>query len=635
MNRKFLSTAFVLCAAALSVTAQDVNERAYNYPVLAAQQNNRRIEPKPKVEGWAAQRVEENLNRGVAALPNGQGQIYVSWRLLKSDPQDVAFNLYRSVDGGKFQKVNAKPLTKTTDYTDVKANPSKKNAYMVRPVVGGKEQAASEQAIASDKNYTSIKFQGDYVIQKVALADLNGDGVYDYIIKQPNQTVDPGVWRRSETTWKIEAYLSDGTFLWRKDLGWNIEQGVWYSPMVAYDLNGDGKAEIAVKTAPTDKDYRDKAGRVVGTPPYYYGDEPLDKSLQPCPEFCSILDGMTGEVIDSCPWPPQSQRVGDYVRTNRNQIGVAYLDGKTPCLLLNRGTYRAMLLDAYQLKNNKLEKLWSWDGDEENPAVRSQGAHQMVSADVDGDGREEVVLGSVVVDDNGECLWSVGLGHPDKAYVADVDPTRPGLEIFYALEVWHEKNGVALVDAKTGEFIWSINHPTTHVGDGVAVDIDPALPGLECFAHEAKKAGSEDKYMFNAQGQRLASAAEVPGCREWVWWDADLLRETTERPDKGPFNMVKYKGETLTEGLEGQIMMIADLKGDWREEIVTMLPGELRIYSTTIPAADRRTTLMQDALYRSYVAHRSMGYDQPPTVGYYLGVAPEDAAKHTPILKKR
>ncbi|MDL2230376.1 silent information regulator protein Sir2, partial [Alistipes sp. OttesenSCG-928-L06] len=439
------------------------------------------------------------------------------------------------------------------------------------------------------------------------------------------------------------------TFLWRKDLGWNIEQGVWYSPMVVYDFNGDGRAEIALKTAPTDKDYRDAEGKVVGNPPFYYGQgTAVDRTLEPCPEWCSVLDGMTGEVIDSVAWPAQSQRFGDYNRNNRNQLALAFLDGKTPCLVVERGTYRAMAADAYMLQNGKLKQLWHWDGDDENPVIRAQGAHQIVCADVDGDGRDEIVLGSVTLDDNGEALWSTGLGHPDKAYVAKVIPDRPGLQIFYALEVWHEENGVCLVDAATGEFIWTIGHFTKHVGDGVAVDIDPAYPGLECFGSEDSKAGLTDKYMFNAQGQRLGSSQDVPGCKDWIWWDGDLLRETTRRAPRptedaghvrgtqrvrgGAFDLVKYTGEVLTKGIQGNIMMIADLRGDWREEIITMLPGELRIYSTTIPAQGRRVCLLQDPLYRSYIAHRSMGYDQPPTVGYYLGADPAQAEAHTPII---
>lgn len=413
-------------------------------------------------------------------------------------------------------------------------------------------------------------------------------------------------------TYQIEAYLSDGTFLWSKDLGQGIEPGIWYSPYVVYDFNGDGKAEVALKTAP-DNVQRDAKGRVDT------GDE-----------YLSVLDGMTGEEIARVDWPERNFRYGNLVRRNRNQIGMAFLDGKTPYILACRGTYKLMVVDAWQLNGTKLERAWRWDGDEENPVVRSMGSHNMVCGDVDVDGRDEILLGSCMLDDNGTLLWSVGLGHPDKVYLTDIDPDRPGMEVFLCLEPWHDNGrGVCMVDAKTGEQIWNIGHKTFHVGDGMVADIDPTHPGLECFAREDKKGGSTDKYLLAADGTYLSKNEGVPPCRNWAWWDADLLRETFAGDDNRwgagsssrgrSQSIVKWKGDTLTEGIEGDILMIADLYGDWREEIVTALPGEIRIYTTNIPARDRRVTLMQDALYRNYIAHRSMGYPQAPVPSFYLG----------------
>ncbi len=631
----------------LSVSnAQDPMERMYLYPVLNAQKNNGRIAPKPKVEGFATERVTENLDRGVVAVQYTEGRMYVGWRLKQEDPEGVAFNVYRSVDGGRFSKLNNRPLTQTTDYIDSRVPAGKQVAYMVRAVVDGREQGDSEVAapMADGLNYTSIKLQTDQPFSKLALADLNGDGKYDYIIKYPLQATDPGSWRRSPDTFKIEAYLSDGTYLWTKDLGWNIELGVWYSPFIVYDFNGDGRAEVAVKTAPTDHDYRDSEGRVVGRVPQYYGDG-TNMDLPAVPEYCSILDGMTGEEIDRVEWPAQHQTFGDYNRNNRNQMAVAYLDGRTPCLLLNRGTYRRMVVDAYQLNGNKLEKLWSWDGDEENPVIRSAGAHSMTCVDLDGDGRDEIVMGSMVIDDNGEALWSRGIGHPDNATVGVIDPSHPGIQILYAVEVWLDDAGVCLVDGKTGEYIWKIGHPTTHVGYGFAADIDPAHPGLETFAAEDPKAGSHDKYMHTADGRRVdIPMDEIPGGRNWMWWDADLLREMAVAADpsgdaRNPRRQTvpaKFMGETLPGGpFEGNIVMVADIMGDWREEVITCLPGEIRIYTTPIPAQDRRVCLMQDPLYRNYVANRSMGYDQPAMVSYYLGVDPADAADYEPLIETK
>jgi len=619
MTGRILLAVLLIGAAAAAAAAQDAAERAYFVPALQPKHKD-----KPPVRGWADRRVEEKLGRGMVATPGGEGKVYLGWRLLKTDPQGTAFNVYRSVDGGEPVRLNKEPLTATTDFIDAQPPAGRASAYGVRPVLDGKELEPSEKAPlkagAGDKpHYTSIKFQGDYTAQRIAVADLNGDGAYDFVIKQPSQGIDPaGRPNSSGLTYKLEAYLGDGTFLWRKDLGPGIEPGIWYSPYGVYDFDGDGKAEVVVKTGP--EDARGADGRV-----------------RSGPEWVSILDGMTGREITRADWPPRDPRLGDYNRINRNQVGIAYLDGKTPCLLAARGTYKLMRVDAYQYHDKKLERLWHWEGDDETPIIRSQGAHGMHAADVDEDGRDEVVLGAAVLDDNGTCLWSAGLGHPDKCYVTDVDPTRRGLEIFYAIEPWHDDGlGVCLVEARTGHVIWSIGRRTGHVGDGMVADIDPSIPGLECFAAEDSKGGSSGRYLFSAAGKPLGTREDVPGCRNWIFWDADLLRETIAGGGRrrGALSIVKYKGPALTSGIEGAIMMMADILGDWREELITVLPGELRLYTTTIPAKDRRVSLMQDPVYRTEVAHRSMGYEQSPVTGYYLGVPPADAARATPAIPK-
>jgi len=620
MSGKIMLIVLLFCVVASMAAAQDPAERQFFTPAL-----NPKHKDKPKVKGWAERRIEEKLNCGVVAMPNGQGKVYLSWRLLKSDAQRATFNVYRSVGSEVPVKLNKEPVVATTDFIDEQPALGRDSAYWVRPVVEGKEFESSEKAmLKADANkdklyYTSIKFQGTYTTQRVAVSDLDGDGTYDFVIKQPNQGIDPaGRPNTNGLTYKLEAYLSNGTFLWRKDLGLGIEPGIWYSPYVVYDFDGDGKAEVAVKTGP--EDAREPDGRV-----------------RKGPEYCSILDGMTGEELARADWPPRDLRLGDYNRTNRNQMGMAYLDGKTPCLLVARGTYKLMIVDAYQYHDRKMERLWHWEGDDETPLIRSQGAHGMHSADIDEDGRDEVILGSAVLDDNGTCLWSVGLGHPDKCYVTDVDPTRPGMEIFYAIEPSHDDgSGVCLVEAKTGKTIWSIGQRTSHVGDGMVADIDPLVAGLECFATEDSKGGSRSRYLFSADGRPLGTGEDVPGCRNWIYWDGDLLRETSTDGGfgQGQFSIVKYKGPTLTSGIEGRIAMMADILGDWREEIITVLPGELRIYTTTIPAKDRRVCLMQDPVYRAEVAHRSMGYEQSPVTGYYLGVSPADSANAKPIIQK-
>ena len=611
LSFRLLIINILLIISLINLKAQDPRERNYMYPVLKPIH-----EPKPLVNGWATKRVDEKFNRGLTAQRTSPQTVYLSWRLLAEDSPQVAFNVYREMPGKKPVKINKSPLLTTTDFTDQLPETSGAASYYVCTVGDGKDFKTFESGVVplskDSKNYRSIKLQGDYKPQRIAVADLNGDGVLDFIVKQPDRGIDPGGQPNKDgLTYKIEAYLNDGTFLWQKDLGMGIEPGIWYSPMIVFDFDGDGKAEIAVKTGPADA--RESDGRV-----------------RKGPEWCSILNGMTGKEICKVDWPERSWRFGDYNRNNRNQMGMAYLDGKTPCLLVARGTYRLMMVDAYQLVDGKLQKLWRWDGDEENPIIRHQGAHGMHTADVDGDGRDEIVLGSVVLDDNGTALWSSGFGHPDKCFVSDIDPDRPGLEIFCAYEDWHDDgNGICLLDAKTGELIWGLGKKTLHVGDGMVADVLPNVPGLECIASEDSKGGSKARYLLSAKGKILATDDDVPGCRNWIFWDADKVRENIVSPgyensmwdrfDVSKLSIVKYKGAAIETKIEGSVIMMADIQGDWREELITILPGELRIYATTIPATDRRVCLMQDPFYRTEVVHRSMGYEQSPVTSYYLG----------------
>lgn len=608
--KKLFCIGAVLCCIACTLHAQDPRERHYFYENL-----DPRHEPKPLVEGFARERVTEKLNRGLVAAPARDGKsVYLSWRLLAGDAPDVAFHVYREADG-KVRRLTKKPLTQTCDFID--NAPCGHASYRVEAVVKGQRPVASDKkelTLADLKPYTSIRLKDNAKAGKLALADLNGDGTYDYIIRTPETNVDPGMpGDTTGKTYKISAYLSDGTYLWTYDMGPGIEPGIWYSPFIVYDFNGDGKAEVAVKTAGTDY-VKNEKGRVCGGS-----------------EYLSVLDGLTGKEIDRVDWPERNDRYGNLIRQNRNQMGVAYIDGKTPFILAARGTYKLMVVDAWMLKDGKLQRAWRWDGDEENPIVRSMGAHSMVTADVDGDGRDEILLGSCMLDDDGTLLWSSGLGHSDKAYLCKLRSEGEGMQVFMVSEPKKEDGrGVSVVDAATGKLIWGIGQTTYHVGDGMVTDFDPAHPGLECFASEDRKGGSTAKYLLTAAGKKLDVAKEdIPGCRNWIWWDADLLRETFKGDDNRwgagsssggrKQSIWKWKGEVLTEGIEGDILMMADVEGDWREELVTTLPGELRIYRTNIPARDRRVTLMQDALYRSYVAHRSMGYPQAPVPSYYLG----------------
>ncbi len=541
----------------------------------------------------AGQRQSEALDRGIVAMKLADGRAYVGWRLLSADPPDVAFNVYRSVDGSGEKKRNAAPIMQSTDFIDGEVPDDGDVRYWVRPIIEGNEAAASGSSPfrnPSGEPYIALPLNGDHTFQKVGIADLNGDGRYDFVIKQPNVNIDPDprAWVSSEGTYKIEAYLHDGTFLWRNDLGWSIEQGIWFSPYVVYDFDGDGKAEVAVKTG--EGDPRNEK-----------------KQVRTGPEYLSIWDGMTGEEKSRVAWP---DREGFFIFDffSRNQLGVAYLDGEHPALIVARGTYSVMKCEAYRYAGASLSKLWAWDSRNEGPPYSGQGAHFMHAADVDNDGKDEVILGSCVLDDTGKGLWSNGKRHCDHCYVGDIDPARPGFEIYYGYEIPQDRDGVCLADAATGQILWGIDTSTRHVhGQGLCSDISAAYSGMECYSGEQQH---PQRWLHAADGTLLKTGKDL----DWghapqaLFWNGDAQRELLHEG-----RIFDYDDGTVhLEGLPGHYAAWADVIGDWREEIIVSMPGEVRIYTTTIPAASRHTCLMEDPIYRIDVAHLAMGYAQPP-----------------------
>ncbi len=546
-----------------------------------------------KVAGYARTRREERLDRGLVALRTPEG-VHLSWRLLADDAWDRTFDVFRLQPDGKPVKLNAQPLRRTTDFFDAEA-PAGAATYRV---LDAEATAAAEARLVP---YVSIKLQDpETTFQKVAVVDLDGDGRLDYVIKTPRQNIDPAgsYWIRSPDTYVLEAYRHDGTFLWKYDLGWAIERGIWYSPFVAWDLDGDGRAEVAAKIG--EGDPRDEEGKV-----------------NDGPEWLAVFDGRTGRELARTPWPSRDG-FANYNLASRNQMAVAYLDGKTPCLLALRGTYSRMKVDAYEFHRGTLRHLWTYDNEKLPRRYWGQGAHMTYCFDADGDGRDEVMLGSVMLDDTGIPLWTTGLGHPDFSYIGDHDPARPGLEIFYGIETRATKNGMCMVDPATGRILWGFDGPTVHIhGSGLCADIDPTVPGRECFALDCTSKVPDVRrgpWLWSAAGELLWFEDPVlpkTYSIESVQWDADLQREIVRGG-----RISDYRGPALASGIEGGLVLVADVLGDWREELVTSVPGELRIYSTTIPANDRRVCLLQDRMYRACTVMNTMGYSTPPTLSY-------------------
>jgi len=561
------------------------------------------------VLGWAEERIEEKLNRGMLAISMGEGKVYLGWRLLKADPENIAFNVYRSTAEQAPVKLNSQPLTKTTDFVDENAPLNQANAWYVKPVVNGREKAASERAALPAnppvQQYKSLPLRDNVRASMVGIADLNGDGVYDFVVKHSSgRGKDPGRISPNSGAVQYDGYNGrTGEFMWRIDLGWNVDNGVWWTPMIVRDLDGDNKAEVCVRTS----DYA--ASREDMYPSGQTG------FLLDAPEYLAVYNGETGELIDKVGWIElgKAQDWGDNTgnRASRHMMAVAYLDGKTPAVLAVRGIYGMMKIDAYVLKNKKLEKVWRWTNERAPFMYQGQGQHTVKSGDIDGDGCDEVINGSLAIDNDGKTLWGTGLGHGDRSYMGDIDPDNPGWEIWYIIEEPHPRNGACLVDVRTGMILFGADESNrdNELGSCMAADFDPAHPGLEL-------AGG--RFYYTSKGIRLEG--DVPPQGLMAWWNADLLREFVSRKGLAKWEsggLVPIQGDQIV----GSVQQVADIQGDWREELVTVTGGELRIYSTVIPAADRRVCLMQDPLYRNNICHHTMGYTNRhyAMTSYYLG----------------
>jgi rhamnogalacturonan endolyase len=556
--------------------------------------------------GWATERIRETLDRGVVAMVAEGGRVHLSWRLLDTDPQGVSFNVYRRTKTGE-TKLTPRPIATTTDFVAASGAKDPDGGWRVAAVVNGRELAGSAGDIwtgAPLAGYKAIKLRDDVrSVDRVAVGDLNADGTYDFVVKHPSGSVDPGRQVASKESYKIDGYDGKtGAFLWRIDLGWNVNHGIWFSPMVVRDLDGDGKAEVCLRTAPY------AATR----------EQALDGGkgfVLQGPEYLSVYAGDTGREIAKVDWIERG-RPEDWAdhtgnRSSRHMLGVAYLDGKTPSVLVLRGTYGLMKVDAWTLHDGALQKTWRWTNERQPFKYQGQGQHSIKVGDIDGDGFDEILNGSIAIDNDGRTMWGTGMGHGDRFYLSDIDPDHPGLEVWYTIEDPHPQNGVSLWDATSGTLLFGTKEPNrdNQIAGGLAGDIDPAFPGMEVWG---------DRFFFTSKGQIIPGP--VPPQNELVWWDGDLLRELHSRG-----SISKWKGAELGR-TEGAVHQVADLFGDWREEVVTSANGELRVYSTAIRAADRRVTLMQDPLYRHDVTHRSMGYTHVPMTSYYLGMRPVRSA---------
>lgn len=547
--------------------------------------------------------------RGVVAVQTNGG-VYVGWRLLATDPAELGFNVYR--DGAR---VNDSPILESTNYLDPAGNAGA--SYTVRPVVDGAEQGDSEGFVALDRNYLAIPLENPsgQAGRLVGTADLDGDCDFDFVVKYSNndqdvtQAADQGL---PNETIKLEAYTNEGALLWRRDLGPNIDTGVWFSPFVLYDLDGDGRAEVALKAsevATSEGGDGDLNGD--GTTDYssstgeFYAHEHKDV------EFLEVWDGATGETRARAPWVDVTPWGSDGYRYNRNLMAPAYLggSGENPSILIMRGGNERTGIEAYDFDGQTLSRRWQISRDPNGGAY----GHNVRIGDIDGDGRDELVYFSAAFDDDATLLWDTGQAHGDRVHMTDLIPDRPGMELFYVQEFADTyTNPISVREAATGELIWGPTENWDDVGRGLAANIDPNSPGVEVWA------ASGD--LYSPTGTSLGGRPSSINMA--IWWDGDRERELLDGT-----NITKHGGGALlnatgcSKGSRETPMGYGDVLGDWREEVWWTCSGdtELRIYVSTDVTDSRLYTPMQDPEYRTSVACMTVGYTQATQTSFYVG----------------
>ena len=595
-------------------------------------------------------RPMEKLSRGLVAIHLPEKGVYLGWRLLGTDPKTIAFDVYR--DG---QKVNPAPILDSTNYMD--AHGKGNSRYRVQAVVNGKPAGNSKVVIPREQPYRHVKLtppatvalpdgkKEPYQIKEAAVGDLDGDGDYELVIEWYG--IDKDVSHGGYTTPTVlQAIEMDGTSLWQIQMGINVRSGEHYTQVMVFDLDGDGKAEVACRTSDgtTDgkgkvigdakKDYRDKKGRVLRAP-----------------EYLTVFNGQTGAAIDTVSYEPARGAVktwGDKYgnRCERHTSCIAYLDGKNPSIVNGRGYYRANPgrtgLAAWDFVDGKLKMRWKFDTwkKKELHDYIGQGTHSIATGDVDGDGKDEILYGAMAIDDDGKPLYSTNLQHGDAHHFGDLDPARPGLEFYMP----HEKAGrpygragldripgMSFRDARTGEILWSIPVlKDCDIGRGGCEDIWAGSPGAETWTGSNESTWGKENAgkLFSCKG-KVIGPAPVVSAGFFVWWDGDLTREILNRNWVAKYDpnakdalvrILTEDGAAVTRGGKNETILFADLFGDWREEILWKAKDGkgFYLYSTTIPTTHRIPTLMHDPIYRLSVAWQNNVYNQPPHTGHTL-----------------
>lgn len=584
----------------------------------------------------------EALGRGTVVVRRDETHVTVSWRYLMSDPRTCGFDVYCN---GK--KVTAKPVRESTWLSlpyEGAATYTVKGTHEAAPRAGARWTIGARAPIgyvelplgtpppAGEIPATFIN-KGEkysYFAEDCSIGDLDGDGEMELVVNWAPTNARDNSHAGATGAYYLEAFkLSTGRSLWRVNLGINIRAGAHYLPFMVYDLDNDGRAEVVCRVSDgtvdgkgkvwgdAKKDWREKSGQVIFAP-----------------LFTAVFDGRTGAILARDPWPKVladdwrccrgwingwfDRRDRDGNRPFRFLSAIAYLDGVHPSVVMCRGYYTRTILHAYDWDGRTLKTRWRFDSHKDKkPEYGGQGFHNLRVADVDRDGRDEIIYGQMVMDDNGQGLYTTGMGHGDAMNLIQLTPQTPGLQVWTCQE--NRRDGGVLRDAGTGQVLFQLKSDKD-VPRAVAGDVDGDFYGTEFWAASGINLWTAD-FRPHRWGR--------PGMSYLVWWGGELTRDMFHgkqlsnfslRAGRGWTTMV-FAGSRPNPGTKCVPPMSGDIFGDWREEVVMRAEDgkSLRIYLTPESTAYRFWTFLQDPVYRISVATQNCGYNQPPQPGFYFG----------------
>lgn len=598
----------------------------------------------------------EYLDRGTVAVGRSSAA-YISWRLLGTENYDTVFDIYR--DGEKIAEVSD-----STNYTDTECGSS----YAVFP--SGTQYNPNEAVEVWDTQYLEIPLntpkggtdadgnEYSYSANDASCADLDGDGQYEIILKwEPSNGFDSGKDAKQSSNVYIDAYKLDGTQLWRIDLGHNINAGAHFNPFAVYDFDLDGCAELVMKTAPgtvdgigkfvSEASLDENIRSTDNTADYRYNEvtgASTGGRVLAGDEYYTVFDGISGAALDTIYYPYQRGTIIEWGdnwgnRSERYLCAAAYLDGVTPSVIAWRGYYAKTTAAAYNLVDKRLVRIAEFDtSTEENSVYAGNGNHNLTVADVDGDGCDEIFCGSLALDNDLSVLWCSGRGHGDALHLADYDPTYDGMEYFSVHEDYNTsriisgsttgnngKNidgGMTLYDAATGEELFH-QSADYDVARGMMANV-----GFSGGYFDFWGCGNYSSFGGNSiyNGDFYPDSAN-----QRLYWNEDTYDELfdgTGSSDTGSQGKISGKDGRIfsirnavtNNGSKNNPCLIADILGDWREEILLRSPdsSSLLLYTTVIPTGHKMYNLMQNSAYRMQVAAQNAGYNQPPHIDYYI-----------------